>query len=297
MSSTEAKTTKAYKITNDLKVKLERLAEESGLETQEAFIEQLASMYELQLLKQGTGSGYAKQIDELEYHTRRNAEIFIGMINTEAAERLNLSQQHTDALANRAETIFAQEQEITEMKKEVKALADEMGRLIKENGSQAKLVEQLQESVRDKGLIVEQRGQEISTLSGIVNEYKAAADENKELKTEISRLTEVVNNQSGRIAGLETQVTTLEAISEKQLTEAEERHKEALERLSERKDMEKERELLAIRTEYQAKLEKEREDATGKLREQYEQRDLLREEIAKLKQPKSDDGGKSSEKK
>ncbi|MDQ0913742.1 DNA-binding protein H-NS, partial [Paenibacillus sp. V4I5] len=123
------------------------------------------------------------------------------------------------------------------------------------------------------------------------------ADENKELKTEISRLTEVVNNQSGRIAGLETQVTTLEAISEKQLTEAEERHKEALERLSERKDMEKERELLAIRTEYQAKLEKEREDATGKLREQYEQRDLLREEIAKLKQPKSDDGGKSSEKK
>ncbi|MDQ0914123.1 hypothetical protein, partial [Paenibacillus sp. V4I5] len=174
MSSTEAKTTKAYKITNDLKVKLERLAEESGLETQEAFIEQLASMYELQLLKQGTGSGYAKQIDELEYHTRRNAEIFIGMINTEAAERLNLSQQHTDALANRAETIFAQEQEITEMKKEVKALADEMGRLIKENGSQAKLVEQLQESVRDKGLIVEQRGQEISTLSGIVNEYKAA---------------------------------------------------------------------------------------------------------------------------
>ena len=34
----EAKTTKAYKVSPELKEKLERLAAESGLETQEAFI-------------------------------------------------------------------------------------------------------------------------------------------------------------------------------------------------------------------------------------------------------------------
>ena len=56
--------------------------------------------------------------------------------------------------------------------------------------------------------------------------------------------------------------------------------------------MEKERELLALRTEYHTKLEKEQEVATTKIREMYEQRDQLREEIAKLKQqPKADDGG------
>lgn len=238
---------------------------------------------------------FYKQIEELEYHTRRNTEIFIGMINTEAAERLNMSQQHSEVLATRADVIFNQEREIYELKKELKAQSDELGRLTKENGSQAKLIEQLQESVRDKGLIVEQRGQEITTLSEIVNEYKAAANENKVLKAEVYRLSEIANTQSSRIVVLESDLLTSDTNNEKKHKEVEERHKETLERLSERKELEKERELLSIRTEYQAKLEKEREDATVKLREQYEQRDKLREEIAKLQHSKSEEGGKSSE--
>lgn len=55
------------------------------------------------------------------------------------------------------------------------------------------------------------------------------------------------------------------------MRQREERLREALERLSERKDLERERYLLALRTEYQVKLEKAHEDATAKLRELYEQ--------------------------
>ncbi|MFX3643249.1 MAG: hypothetical protein ACE3L7_32155 [Candidatus Pristimantibacillus sp.] len=258
--SNEAKTTKAYKISPELKEKLERLAAESGLDTQEAFIEQLAALYELQLLKEGNGSGYAKQIDELEYHTRRSVELFVGMINTEAAERLQQSQQHDVTLSERAATIYGQEQEIAEQRKEAKAQADELVRIAKENEQQGKLVEQLQESLRDKSLIVEQRGQEIATLSGIVNEYKAAAEENKELKTKISEFTILTDKQATRVATLESDLVALEKLKIEQQHQAETRHTEALNLLSKQKDVERKEALADIREKQQDKLEQANED-------------------------------------
>lgn len=290
--SNEAKTTKAYKISPELKEKLERLAAESGLETQEAFIEQLAALYELQQLKEGNGSGYRKQIEELEYHLSRPLALFTSMIETEAAARLDMSQQHEEKVGGLSVELFAQQEEIATLKKEAKAQADELARIAKDNESQIKLVEQLQESVRDKGLIVDQRGQEIATLSSLVNEYKAAADENKELKTEVSRLTTITEKQAKEIDELKIDKQVIDDQRVRELEQLEERHREALERQAERKDVEKERELLAIRTEYHTKFEKEQEVATTKIREMYEQRDQLREEIAKLQQqPKADDGG------
>jgi colicin import membrane protein len=50
-----------------------------------------------------------------------------------------------------------------------------------------------------------------------------------------------------------------------------------LQRLADRKDLEKERELLGVRAEYQAKLEKKNEDSVEKFKELYEQIDKLRE--------------------
>ncbi len=89
--SNEAKTTKAYKVSTELKEKLESLFSDSGMDTQEAFIEHIATLYEMQRMKEGGAVGYKKQLDELEYHIRRPMELFLGMIETEAAERLQLS--------------------------------------------------------------------------------------------------------------------------------------------------------------------------------------------------------------
>ncbi len=286
--SNEAKTTKAYKISPELKEKLERLAAESGLDTQEAFIEQLAALYELQRLKEGSGSGYVKQIDELEYHTRRSVELFVGMINTEAAERLQQSQQHDEKLESLTATIYGQEQEISEQRKEAKVQAEELARIAKENGQQAKLVEQLGESVRDKGLIVEQRGQEIATLSGLVNEYKAAADENKDLKTKVFELTTLTDKQAARMAALDGDLAALEASKVEQQGQAEERHREALELLSKQKDAEKKEALADLRDKQQDKLE----HVTEEIRKLYAQIEQLRaaheQQIREIQQPKDD---------
>ncbi|WP_336775283.1 hypothetical protein [Paenibacillus sp. MMO-58] len=49
-----------------------------------------------------------------------------------------------------------------------------------------------------------------------------------------------------------------------------------MERLKERKKLEKERDLLALRSEYQGKLEVTQTEATAKMRDLFEQRDELR---------------------
>lgn len=286
--SNEAKTTKAYKISPELKEKLERLAAESGLETQEAFIEQLAALYELQQLKEGNGSGYAKQIEELEYHSRRNVELFVGLINTETAARLDMSQQHEEKQAAVATELYAQQEEIAELRKAAKAQAEELARITKEAEASAKLAEQLQESVRDKGLIVEQRGQEIATLSGIVNEYKAAAEENKQLAVEVSRLTVETDKQAARVAALEVDLATLDELRSDQLRKAEARQTEALELLTKQKEAEKKEALADLRDKQQDKLEQ----ATEEIRKLYAQIEQLRasheQQMREIQQPKDD---------
>lgn len=286
--SNEAKTTKAYKLDPELKEKLERLARESGLDTQEAFIKQLAELYELQQLKEGNGSGYVKQIDTLQYHLNQTLALFTSMIDTEAADRLRLSQQHEEKQATAASELFAQQEEISELRKAAKAQADELERIVKENEQQAKLVEQLSESVRDKGLIVDQRGQEIATLSGIVNEYKAAAEENKDLKTEVSRLTVLTDKQAVRVTTLEGDLAALEASKVEQLGQAEERHREALELLSKQKDAERKESLADLRDKQQDRLEQ----TTEEIRKLYAQIEQLRkdheQQIREIQKPKDD---------
>lgn len=286
--SSDAKTTKSYKLSPELKEKLERLAADSGLETQEAFIEQLAALYELQQMKEGHGSGYAKQIEELEYHTRRSVELFIGVINTESAERLQMNQEYEEKLSDRAAVIFSQEQEISELRKELKMRLDELERMSKEKEAQARLNEQLETAARDKGLLVDQYREKVDTLSGLVNEYKAAAEENKTLHSEISKMTMFTEKQDGRISSLEAEMAELSKHTEEQMRQAEERHKELLERLTERKETEKEREVLKVRTEYQEKLEAAQTEATAKIRELYDQlerqRSLHEEQVRQIHQ-------------
>ncbi|WP_054943597.1 hypothetical protein [Paenibacillus ihuae] len=283
--SNEAKTTKAYKISPELKEKLERLAAESGLETQEAFIEQLAALYELQQLKEGNGSGYRKQIEELEYHLSRPLALFTSMIETEAADRLQLSQQHEEKQAAVAVTIFAQEQEIADLQKGLKSQADEVARLTKENDAQAKLSEQLEAAAHDKGLLVEEYRQRIDTLSGLVNEYKVAANENKDLKTKLSEFATFTEKQAARITALEGALAALEASHVEHQRQAEERHRVELELLSKQKDAERKEALADLRDKQQDKLEQ----ATEEIRKLYaqieQQRKDYEQQIAKLQQP------------
>ncbi|PZM62005.1 hypothetical protein [Paenibacillus dendritiformis] len=282
----EPKTTKAYKVSPELKDKLENLFADSGLETQEAFLEHVATLYEMQLLKEGGAAGYKKQIDELEYHTRRSVELFLGMIETEAAERMELVQSHDEKIAERAAVISTQEQTIIELQRELKQRTEELTKITKELNDKTKLAEQLEVAANDKALLVDEYRQRIDTLSGLVNDYKGAADENQELKTKVFELTTLTDSQAARVSRLEDELKAQAESKDEQLRQAEERHREALKHLTERKDIEKERELLALRAEFQAKLEKAGDEATEKLQKIFEKMEQMRDKYEAAKDKK-----------
>ncbi|WP_336788324.1 hypothetical protein [Paenibacillus sp. MMO-177] len=270
------KLSKAYKMSPGLKEKLEKFATEGKFDTQEEFLEHLALLYELQLLKEGSGQGYAKQIDELEYHIRRPLEIFISMIQTEAAEKHQLIQKYDEKLEDRADIIFNQEREIAEQKKLIKEQSDELGRLQKEITSNNKIADQLEATVHDKATLVDEYKEKNDMLAGLVKEYKDAAEGSKGLSQELEQLKRAFDKQGERVASLEGELRALNQLKEEQLKNVLERHQDELERLKERKELEKERDLLALRSEYQGKLEVTQTEATAKMRELFEQRDELR---------------------
>jgi colicin import membrane protein len=276
--SGETKITKAYKVSADVKEKLETLFSQSGMDTQESFIEHIAMEYEKQQLKEGI-AGYKKQLDELDYHIRRTNELFLAMISTEGAERLELVQQHEIKLAEIAEVTFSQEQEISDLKKQTKQQEEELAKILKESADIATQLGQAQEMSRKDNLLVDEYSKRIHSLTGLLDENKAAADENKKLKTEITELTKLTDKQAEQVIELEGNIKAMDELRVEQVRQLSERHKEDLERLAERKELEKERELLSVKGEYQDKIEKMNADDNEKLKGLYDQINKLRERL------------------
>lgn len=273
----EKKEVKSYKINVELKEKLETLFKDSGMETQEQWIESLANLYEMQQLKEGM-PGYKKTLDELEYHTKRVNEIFVGMINTEAAERLKMTQGHEEILTRQGQVIFDQQAEITDHVKQYKLTSEELAKVNKEKSDLEKQTSHLEDISRKNDLLVNEYKEKNDTLTGLVNEYKGAAEENKQLSIQVLEFTQLSKQHLEKITDLQLEIADLEELSRERIRSQDLRYKEDLERLIERKDVEKERELLQLRSEYQTKLEKNNEETTVKLRELYEQINQLRQE-------------------
>lgn len=284
--SNETKTTKAYKVSAEVKEKLEALFTQSGMDTQESFIEHIALQYEMQQLKEGT-TGYKKQLDELDYHTKRVGELFLGMIQTEGAERLELVQGYDEKLTERASVIFSQEQQISEASKLVKQRDEDLAKAQKENADLTIQLGQAQEISRKDNLLVDEYNKRIISLSGMLDENKAAVDENKDLKTKLTELSKLTIEQTEKIQKLESDLQELDGSRLDQLLQQGKRNTEDMQRLTDRKDLEKERELLAVRQEYQAKIEKSNAADTEKLRGLYEELNKMREASNKVVKPKS----------
>ncbi|MGM0715028.1 hypothetical protein ACWKW1_25320 [Brevibacillus parabrevis] len=70
----------------------------------------------------------------------------------------------------------------------------------------------------------------------------------------------------------------MEEIRKEVLRQAQERHQAELERIVEKKDVEKERELLHLRTEFQDKLQIANEESTTKIQALYERIEQIRKE-------------------
>ncbi|MEF3304199.1 hypothetical protein [Paenibacillus sp. GYB003] len=276
---------KTYRGRPETIAKLEELMANSGLPTQAEFLDHIAGIVEMTQLKDGIASGYRKLLDEREYHIRRDQEILLTIIQSEAASKLELTQKHEETLAERNAAFMAQEQTISEMTAEMKQLKEERGRLEKELQEKAERLSQYENITRKNDLLLEELGEKNKTLVGQLSEYQAAVDENKELRQQINELTRQTEKQAERITSLEQQQERDRQQQTEQLAQLKERHAEELERLKDRLEVQRERELVQVRSEYQEKLEKvsaeanaKQKEATVQISKLYEQLNALREQ-------------------
>lgn len=290
MSMNEPKTStipKSYRVKPETKAKVEALFADSGISTEGDFLEYMAQLVEMQQLKEGVASGYRKLLEEREYHQRRDQDIFMTMIQSEAAARLELTQTHEAVLSERNTAFLLQEQTIQELKTESKEQTEANERITKEYAELGKQVAQLEDISKKNDLLLEQYKEKNADLSEQLADYQATMEENKALQHQVNELKSQTEKQAEQIKQLET------------------RHDEALERLQERLDLQRERELLKVQAEYQEKLEKAGVDATNRQQEANTQMSKLYEQINELRAqlqaprsnaPKPREGGNKADK-
>ncbi|ALP39416.1 hypothetical protein ASL14_26440 (plasmid) [Paenibacillus sp. IHB B 3084] len=281
---------KTYKLETQLIEKMEELASSSGLSTQNDFMEDMVRVYEMHRLKEGIGGGYASLLSEWEYHKNREYEIIVNIIESESAARLEITQEHEKVLAERSAAFFAQEQTIAEQTVEIKRLKEESKVLVKTNTEHEQLIEQLRDNQKKGDSLIEEYKGKIDTLSGLLNESKAAAAESKELAGQVAELQTSQDKHMDRIARLENDITVLEQQRQEQLEQQTERHEQELQQQQARLDVQRERDLVQLRVEYQNKIEKlsadarvSSEESTAEIRKLYSIVDSLREKAGAAK--------------
>ncbi|XJZ27517.1 hypothetical protein ACF5W4_01205 [Bacillota bacterium Lsc_1132] len=114
-----------------------------------------------------------------------------------------------------------------------------------------------------------------NTLTGLVNDNRPGYEESKSYKDQVDRLTQQNAKLQEELNKEKENLQSMEEIRKEVLRQAEERHQAELECIVEKKDVEKERELLHLRTEFQDKLQKANEESTAKIQFLYERIEQL----------------------
>jgi len=267
------------KVSDELYEKVKMMIEGSGSSSKEWF-EKAVALTEVQDLKTGSPD-YKQDLSELEIHTTRIYELVANMI-----QRANYIKE--DAVRELAEKLDSRELTISGLQTNVKELQDRLSELEEESKQNITEKKELTQQLEDQRSVnsnnqalIQEYKDKIDTLSSLVNQYKGYATENTELKESFTsekesmiaefqkresriqsankELEDTVRNQQDQIEKLSQDNETLKA-----------NHINELTRLTESKDLEKERAILEVERTYQVKLQEIHEQYNEKLARLYE---------------------------
>lgn len=272
------------KVSQEVKEKVNQIIEASGMKSKEWF-ETVLMLYEMEQLKQGS-KDFSKDLSELEIHTNRIVQLVGNMVTRATHEKERILQQIEGVKASKDEIILGYQQELSEIKEQIKGYVQQADQAEKNLFEATKHALQLEETNENNKALIGEYKDKIDTLTGLVNEYKGYSSENKELKQRSNELEQQNAELLTKINRLNNDVSVIRELNKTNLAQAEERHNVELERLTERLGIEKERELLQIRTEFQDRMQKANEDYTAKLQALYEEMNELRKSYASKKTDK-----------
>lgn len=258
----------SVKVSDELKSKIKTLMDASGMQGQ-GFMEQIIHIYELNTAKDLMPSA-AGDVAELQALTRRMNDIFMSLIERNVNLMADRENTHKKDLEEKDKMIaLTQERlidtlaEVERLKKEHEALRSQYHELQDAIAQSESRVQEQERSYRDllgskEELIKEYRGKN-DTLTGIVKEYSAYKDQNKELttsietfKTEIEALKEQIGEKAQSEESLRSEMERMESQHEVALLKAQ---------------MEQERATLALREKHQSRIEELTHEHNAKIDE------------------------------
>jgi len=194
-------TVTSYRVKEDTKADIKRQLDSLGL-TQEEYFKKVVSLMELENVKKN--NIFAVNTDELQEITQRIYNIFINTCE-QGNSFLNAKGSELEELKNKyKEMLLIKDNRITEQKQELQDVYLKLDVLQKTNDSNKleianirlkndKQMEQLENNLKDKTLIVEEYKQKNDMLLSNLSEYKEYKEQYKVMEKELSQLK--INNE------------------------------------------------------------------------------------------------------
>lgn len=278
------------KVSEELYEKVKNMIEVSGVSSKEWF-EKAVALTTMQNLKDGSGA-YKQDLSELEVHTTRIYELVANMINRSEYMKMDAVKELEGKLESRDLTVTELQMNVKRLTDERQQFEDAAKQLETEKKDLTDQMESLRSANENNHALIQEYKEKIDTLSSLINEYKGYAKENTDLKTkyaaDIEKLKVDFEEKERRAISLndELRISAQDLLDEngkikEKLEKALEDHKKEIEtlksnnnnqltQLADKKDLEKERAILAIERAYQEKLEKAHEQYNEKLAGLYE---------------------------
>lgn len=278
-------TTWGVKCSEEIKEKLSKLMEESGL-TGDGFAEVLANAYLLNILKDKQPT-ITPDIEELQSLVNRIVSIYIN-----AGERIETLMRDKDDM-HKIE-LEGKESLIVDYNGRIKQLENKLDLILAESVEKDNAYNELKRysdelensAAINKELIIQYK-EKNDALTGIVSQYQSYKDEFDKKDTEVKNLTNEINTLKFELNKTNTLIDELNKSHPAKIAEIEKSNKSEMDLLTKKLEIEKDNEILNIKTEYQAKLEKYQNE-NNLLHDNYNSRikDLLDTIDAQKKEPK-----------
>ena len=275
--------TLGIKVTEEVYDKAKAVIEMSGL-TAKDWIEKAVALYEINSLKDGISGDYSNDLAELEVHTTRIYTLISNMVARSTYLKDHAVKEVTDKLEGK-ESIISELQEQNKSLKATISTLEEQHKLANENVlSLEEKLTTMQNSLDNNQALINEYKEKNDTLNGLLAKYSDYANENERLKTALATVKAELTARATAAEKANEQLAHQLKEAEQLLTKTNDQHQTELSILSEKKDIERDKALVALERNNQEQLTA----ANEKIRSLYDEiarlRALYEDQIGALKQ-------------
>lgn len=284
-----------FKVSDELYEKVKTVIETSGITSKDWF-ERAVALYEMNAIKQGS-SDYTQDLTELEHHTTRMYELIANMVERSVHLKDQAVKEVADKLESKESIITDLQQHVKQLKMELSLSQEEVEASVQQAVESEEKLKASQRMLETNQALVSEYKEKNDTLNGLVVKYQAYADENEKLKNDFeNEKLEMIREAKEERTVLTKQV---EELTEKFRTSSEdlrilrqqaEQDKANYEReitvLSERKELEKERAVVELRSQHNEEVRKLYDEMANLRKMNEDTRERMQTEIEQLKQGK-----------